>query len=85
MMGNDFDPTGHPTDQLLDPEKTELTVSFIPPQLLDFLCIYPLAYTQDSFSKTEMNQSIMVQSCFELTQNLPQVLIFHLEFENQSR
>ena len=84
-MENDFDNKSHPTHQILDPVELELTIALVPLQLLDFLCIYPLAYTQDSFSKTEMNQSIMVQSCFELTQNLSQALSFHLEFENQSR
>jgi hypothetical protein len=29
MMGNDFDPTEHPTDQLLDPEKTHKTALLI--------------------------------------------------------
>jgi hypothetical protein len=29
MMGNDFDPTGHPTDQLLDPKNTDKTAALI--------------------------------------------------------
>ena len=55
MMEEDFDNTSHPTHQILDPVEIELTIALVPLQLLDFLCIYPLAYTQDSFSKTEMN------------------------------
>jgi hypothetical protein len=82
MMGNDFDPTGHPTDQLLDPEKTNNTVVLIRMIFPDLLCIYPSALVQEFPSKSEMNQSIMVQSCFELTQNFPQALIFLLKFEN---
>ena len=55
MMEEDFDNTSHPTHQILDPVEIELTVALVSLQLLDFLFIYPLAYTQDSFSKTEMN------------------------------
>jgi hypothetical protein len=55
MMENDFDNTSHPTHQILDPVEIEMTVALVPLKLLDFLCVYPLAYTQDSFSKTEMN------------------------------
>jgi hypothetical protein len=55
MMEEDFDNTCHPTHQILDPVEIELTIALVPLQLLDLLCIYPLTYTQDSFSKTEMN------------------------------
>ena len=55
MMEKDFDNTSHPTHLILDPIEVELTYVLVPLKLLDFLCIYPLAYTQDSFSPTKMN------------------------------
>ena len=55
MMEKDFDNTSHPTHLILDPVENEMTVVLVLLKLIDFFCIYPLAYTQDSFSKTEMN------------------------------
>ena len=55
MMENDFDNTSHPTHQILDHVEIEMNAALVPLKLLDFSCIYPLAYTQDSFSKIEMN------------------------------
>ena len=55
MMENGFVNTSHPTHQILDPVEIEMIVALVPLKLLDFLCIYPLSYTQDYFSKTKMN------------------------------
>jgi hypothetical protein len=55
MMKEDFDHTGHPTDQLLDPEKTDKTVALIQMIFPDLLCIYPSTLVQESSSKFEMN------------------------------
>ena len=55
MMENEFDNTSHPTHQILDLVEIEMTFALVPLKLLDFLCVYPLAETQDYFSKTKMN------------------------------
>ena len=54
-MKNDFGHTGHPTDQLLDPEKTDKTVALIQMKFPDLLCIYPSTLVQEYPSKLEMN------------------------------
>ena len=55
MMENDFDNTGHQTDQLLDLENTDKTIASIQIKFPNFLCIYPSTLVQESLSKFEMN------------------------------
>jgi len=55
MVEYDFDNTSHLTHQILDPGEIEMTVALFPLKLIEFLCSYPLAHTQNSSSKTEMN------------------------------
>jgi hypothetical protein len=85
MMENDFDNTSHPTHQILDPIEIEMTVALVPLKLLDFLCVYPLAHTQDSFKKTEMNYNLMVQNYIPLILILFRALNFHMDFESQGK
>jgi hypothetical protein len=54
-MKNDFGHTGHPTNQLLDPKKTNKTSALIQMKFADLLCIYPSTFVQESPSKLEMN------------------------------
>ena len=61
-MKNDFGHTIHPTDQLLDPKKTDKIASFIHMKFPGFLGIYILVSIQEFSSKFEMNQKLMVQS-----------------------
>ena len=55
MTKNGFDNTSHPTHQILDPIEIEMTNALVPLKLIDSVYVYPLAYTQDYFSKTKMN------------------------------
>jgi hypothetical protein len=84
-MKNDFDHTGHPTDQLLDPEKTDKTAALIQMKFPNFLCVYPSTLVQESPSKFEMNYNLMVQNYIPLIQILFRALDFHLDFENQGK
>jgi hypothetical protein len=65
-MKNDFDHTSHPTDQLLDPEKTDKTDALIQMKFPHFLCVYPSMLVQESPSKFEMNYNLMVHNYIHL-------------------
>jgi hypothetical protein len=72
-MKTDFENKNYPTYQLLDPEKTDKTVTLIQMKFPGFLCVYPSTFVQESPSKFEMNYNLMVQNyipliqiCFEL-------------------
>jgi len=84
-MKNDFDHTGHPTDQLLDPKKTDKTATLIQMKFPDFLCIYPSILVQEYPSKFQMNYNLMGHNYISLFQILFRALDFHLDFENQGK
>jgi hypothetical protein len=50
-MKNDFGHTGHPTDQLLDPEKTDKTAALTQMKFPACFCIHPSTLVQESSSK----------------------------------
>jgi hypothetical protein len=69
-MKNYFDNIDHPTDQLLDPKKTDKIVALIQMKFPDFLCVYPSTFVQESPSKFEMNYNLIVQNYIPLIQIL---------------